>query len=206
MRQPARSSAGAATSYLRFAIIPALPAFTALLLLSQEQPIPAEPGFLYKTGKPYRITDEPSTELQIREENRGSGGVGKVARGKHWQFPAIFTGAITPEAVWAIFKPASLANGWTAVHEWSAGGIELFLQYLNDGIEAWAETDPSPERTSVDVVEVAPIPFMFTLKPPAATPEPVNATADDFHWLGPLPGWRFAGSDCGMHSVMGFGF
>jgi hypothetical protein len=95
------------------------------------------------------------------------GGVGKVVRGKHWQFPVIISGAMTPEAVWAIVKPAFLANGWTAVNEWSAGGIELYLHYQKDGVEAWAETDPSPERASVEIVEFAPMPFKFTLTAPA---------------------------------------
>jgi OmpA-OmpF porin, OOP family len=184
MRQPAVSLFGA------FALL----AFTTLPLLAQEQPIPAELSFLNKIGKPYRITYEPWTEMQIPQGNRGSDGVGKVVRGKHWQFPVIVSGGTTADAVWAIVKPAFLANGWTAVHEWSSGGIELFLHYQKDGVEAWAETDPSPERASVEVVEVAPIPFTFTLKPPAATPEPVNATAGDFPWLGPLPGWQFRSS------------
>ena len=194
MRQPAFLFVGAATSHMRFAVMTVLLAFTTLPLIAQDQPIPAELAFLNKVGKPYRITYEPWTEMQIPQGNRGMNGVGKVVRGKHWQFPVIVAGAITPEAVWAIIKPAFLANGWTVVHEWSAGGIELFLHYQKDGVEAWAETDPSPERASVEIVEIAPIPFIFTLKPPAATPEPVNATAGDFPWLGPLPGWQFRSS------------
>src|SRR5271157_4685637 len=168
MRQFALPLFPAAASRLRFAVITTLLVFTALPFMAQEQPIPAELSFLNKIGKPYRITYEPWAEMQIPEGNRGSGGVGKVVRGKHWQFPVIVAGATTPEAVWAIIKPAFLANGWTAVHEWSAGGIELFLHYQKDGVEAWAETDPSPERASVDIVEIAPMPFTFTLKPPAA--------------------------------------
>jgi len=194
MRHLALSLFGTAASRLRFAVITALLAFMTLPLLAQEKPIPAELSFLNKLGKPYRITYEPWTELQIPEGNRGMGGVGKVARGKHWQFPVIVSGAMTPEAVWAIVKPAFLANGWTAVHEWSAGGIELFLHYQKDGVEAWAETDPSPERASVDIVEIAPMPFNFTLTAPSATPEPVNPNAGNFPWLGPLPGSKFSRS------------
>jgi len=194
MRQPDVSFAGAAASYLRFAVITAVLAFTTYPAVAQEQPIPAELQFLNKLGKPYRITYEPWTEMQIPTGNYGSGGIGKMARGKHWQFPVIVTGAMTPEAVWAIAKPAFLANGWTIVHEWSAGGLVLFVHYQKDGVEAWAEAYPSPERVVVEVVEIAPIPFTFTLKPPAATPEPVNATAGNFPWLGPLPGWQFRSS------------
>jgi outer membrane protein OmpA-like peptidoglycan-associated protein len=195
MRQRAVSLFGAVASPWRFAVIAALLAFTTLPFLAQEQPIPAELGFLNKIGKPYRITYEPWTELQIPQGNRGMGGVGKVVSGKHWQFPVIVPGATTGEAVWAIIKPAFLANGWTAVHEWSAGGIELFLHYQKDGVEAWAETDTQGmERASVEIVEIAPMPFKFTLTPPSATQEPVDPAAGDFPWLGPLPGSKFRSS------------
>ncbi len=188
------------SSALRQALLSRLlPAFllTAIALpcLAQEPPLPAELAFLYKVGKPYRITYEPWTELQIPQGNRGSGGVGKVARGKHWEFPVIVTGAMTQDAIWAVIKPAFLANGWTSVHEWSAGGIELYLHYQKDGVEAWATTGPGdPERAGVDMVEIAPMPFTFTLTAPSATPEPVNPAAGDFPWLGPLPGSRFRSS------------
>jgi outer membrane protein OmpA-like peptidoglycan-associated protein len=195
MRHLALSLFGAAVSCLLFAVITAMLAFITLPLMAQEQPIPAELSFLNKLGKPYRITYEPWTELQIPEGNRGSGGVGKVVRGKHWQFPVIVPGATTEDAVWAIIKPAFLANGWTAVHEWSAGGIMLFLHYQKDGVEAWAETDPGgAERASVDMIEIAPMPFKFTLTSPSATPEPVDPNAGDFPWLGPLPGSKFRSS------------
>ena len=194
MRQPARSFAWAAASRLRFAVITALLAFTTVPIMAQEQPIPAELSFLNKLGKPYRITYEPWTEMQLPTGNYGNDGIGKMVRGKHWQFPVIVAGAMTPEAVWAIVKPAFLANGWTAVHEWSAGGIVMFLHYQKNGVEAWVEAYPSPERAVVEIVEIAPIPFTFTLKPPAATTEPVSATAGDFPWLGPLPGWQFRSS------------
>jgi hypothetical protein len=127
MRHLALSLFGAAASRLRFAVIAASLAFTALPLMAQEQPIPAELSFLNTVGKPYRITYEPWTEMQLPTGNYGSGGVGKMVRGKHWEFPVIVTGAMTDAAVWAIIKPAFLANGWTAVHELSAGGIMMFL-------------------------------------------------------------------------------
>jgi OOP family OmpA-OmpF porin len=196
MRRAAGLLFGVTAFALRLAVVTAaLLSITALPSLAQEQPIPAELAFLNKIGKPYRITYEPWTELQIPQGNRGMGGVGKVARGKHWQFPVIVAGAMTGDAVWAIVKPAFLANGWTAVHEWSAGGIELFLHYQKDGVEAWAETDPSgAERASVEIVEIAPMPFKFTLAPPSATPEKVDPNAGDFPWLGPLPGSKFRSS------------
>jgi outer membrane protein OmpA-like peptidoglycan-associated protein len=195
MHQLALPLFSAAASRLRFAVITALLAFTSLPLLAQEQPIPAELSFLNKVGKPYRITYEPWTEMQIPQGNRGSGGVGKMVSGKHWEFPVIVPGAMTQNAIWAIIKPAFLTNGWTAVHEWSAGGIELFLHYQKDGVEAWATTGPGdPERAGVDMIEIAPMPFKFTLTPPSATPEPINLAKGDFPWLGPLPGSKFRSS------------
>jgi hypothetical protein len=144
MRQPAVSLFGSVASPLRFAVITALLAFTTLPSLAQEQPIPAELSFLNKIGKPYRITYEPWTEMQ----DPG----GKSGKRRGWQGGARKALAVPrhrsrrhdEDAVWAIIKPAFLANGWTAVHEWSAGGIELFLHYQKDGVEAWAETDPRP--------------------------------------------------------------
>lgn len=195
MYEPRCLLSGVTASRLCFAVLLALLAFTALPLMAQEQPIPAELSFLNKIGKPYHITYEPWTELQIPEGNSGMNGIGKVARGKHWQFPVIVTGAVTPEAVWAIVKPAFLANGWTTAHEWTSGGLELFLHYQKNGVEAWAETDTQGiERASVDIVEIAPMPFTFTLAAPSATPEPVSATAGDFPWLKPLPGSKYRSS------------
>jgi len=166
----------------------------ALPCLAQDQPIPAELSFLNTIGKPYHITYEPWTEMQLPTGNYGNDGVGKIVRGKHWQFPVIISGAMTPEAVWAIVKPAFLANGWTVIHEWSSGGIVMFVHYQKNGVEAWVEAYPSPERAIVEIVEIAPIPFTFALKPPSATPEPVDPNAGDFPWLGPLPGWQFRSS------------
>ncbi len=152
--------------------------------------MPAEVSFLHKIGKPYRITYEPWAQVLLPHND-----VGKLVRGKHWQFPVIVPGAITQPAIWAIIKPAFLSHDWTTVHEWSAGGLLLLMHYEKNGVEAWATTEPGDaERASVEIVEVAPMPFTFTLKPPAKTPEAVNTTADDFPWLGPLPDSRFRSS------------
>jgi len=195
MRKPALSLVRAAAARLCHAAIFILLVFAAIPSLAQEQPIPPELSFLNKVGKPYRITYEPWTEMQMPDGDRGGNGVGKVVRGKHWQFPVIVPGAMTQPAIWAVIKPAFLANGWTAVHEWSAGGLELFLHYQKDGVEAWATTGPGdPERAGVDMIEIAPMPFKFTLVPPSATPELVNPGSGDFPWLGPLPGSKFRSS------------
>jgi OmpA-OmpF porin, OOP family len=195
MRCLALSLIAAVSSCLRFTVIAAFLAFAALPLFAQDQPIPPELNFLNKLGTPYHITYEPWTELQIPQGNSGMNGVGKIARGKHWQFPVIVPGAVTPTAVWAIIKPAFLANGWTSVHEWTSGGLELFIHYQKNGVEAWAETDTQGiERAAVDIVEIAPMPFNFMLVAPSATPEPVDPNKGDFPWLGPLPGSKYRSS------------
>ncbi len=157
--------------------------------------MPPELTFLYKIGKPYRMTYEPWTEMQIPGGDRGANGLGKVVRGKHWEFPMIMAGIMTPDAVYAITKPAFLANGWTVEHEWVQGGRLLFLHYQKDGREAWATTGVGdPERAGVEMIEIAPVPFTFKLTSPSATPEKVDPKAGDFPWLGPLPGSKFRNS------------
>src|SRR5208337_5442118 len=107
MRHLALSPFGAAASYLRLAVVAPLLVFLTLPLMAQ-QPIPPELSFLNHVGKPYNITYEPWTEMQMPTGNYGNDGVGKVVRGKHWQFPVIVAGAMTDQAVWAIVKPAFL--------------------------------------------------------------------------------------------------
>ena len=88
MRQLAVSLFGTAASCLRFALITALLAFTTLPLMAQEQPIPAELSFLNKVGKPYRIANEPWTEIQTPQGGRGMDGVGKVYAESVGSFPS----------------------------------------------------------------------------------------------------------------------
>lgn len=158
----------------------------------QEYPLPAELSFLSAPLKPYRITYEPWAEVMMPPEPWGDNGVGKLVRGKHWQFPVIVPGAMNGDAVWAITKPAFLNNGWTVVREWSAGGRLLWMHYQKNGVEAWALTGVGdPERAGVEIVEIAPMPFTLTLTPPAATPEKIVPATGDFPYLTQLPGSRF---------------
>jgi outer membrane protein OmpA-like peptidoglycan-associated protein len=183
------------TPGLRFALLATMFVLSTLAVIAQDLPMPPELTFLYKVGKPYRVNYEPWAEVMMPTGDRGLNGVGKLARGKHWEFPVILPGAETGDAIWGVIKPAFLNNGWTISHEWSAGGRLLLLHYQKDGVEAWALTGPGdPERAGVEMVEIAPMPFKFTLTPPAATPEPVKADSGDFPWLGPLPGSKFRSS------------
>jgi outer membrane protein OmpA-like peptidoglycan-associated protein len=178
---------GVICSFLGAALLPLLP----IPAFGQEYPLPAELSFLSAPLKPYRMTYEPWVELQMPVGNLGKDPVGKLTRGKHWQFPVIVPGAKDGDAAWDIIKPAFLANGWTVVKEWTSGGRFLFLHYQKNGVEAWATTDPlGAEREEVEIVEIAPMPFAFTLAPPAATPETIVAATGDFPYLVQLPGSR----------------
>ena len=160
--------------------------------LGQDAPLPAELSFLSAPLKPYRITYEPWAEVQMPAEPWGDNGVGKVLHGKHWQFPVIVPGAMNGDAVYAITKPAFLNHGWTVVREWTVGGRLLWLHYQKNGVEAWAVTGVGdPERAGVEIVEIAPMPFTFTLTPPSSTPEKITAASGDFPYLTPLPGSKF---------------
>ena len=171
-----------------------LTAAAALPCLAQEYPLPPELKFLYTAGKPYRMVYEPWVEIQMPDGFRGDNGVGKIVRGKHWQFPMVIAGKDS-SACYALVKSAFLSNGWTTVHEWTTGGSMLFFHYNQNGVEAYAITGSGdPERAGVDMVELAPPPFTFTLNPPAATPEQISPTSGDFPFLTPLPGSKFRSS------------
>ena len=116
----------------------ALLTFVPVPAFGQEYPLPAELSFLSAPLKPYNITYEPWVDMPIPVGNSGLGGVGKMADGKHWEFPVIVPGAMNGDAVFAITKPAFLNNGWMAVKEWSAGGRFLLMHYQKNGVEAWA--------------------------------------------------------------------
>lgn len=186
---------GLGSNVSRALTIGLLAAISGLRCVAQTVPLPAELQFLYKYGQPYRMTYEPWAEIQMPPGPWGDNGVGKLQRGKHWQFPVIVPGAKDGDAVWAIMKPAFLNNGWTTVREWKAGGLLLWMHYQKDGIDAWALLGTGdPERAGVEMVETAPLPFAFTLVEPAAVPETVSATTGDFPYLGPLPGSKFRNS------------
>ena len=165
---------------------------TALPCAGQTVPLPAELTFLTKYGQPYRMTYEPWAEVQMPGDPWGLDGVGKLERGKHWQFPVIVPGAKDGDAVWAIMKPAFLNNGWTTVREWKVGGLLLWMHYSKGGVEAWALLGTGdPERAGVEMVEIAPLPVTLTLTPPAATPEVIKPATGDFPFLGPIPGSKY---------------
>jgi outer membrane protein OmpA-like peptidoglycan-associated protein len=137
------------------------------------------------------MTYEPWAEVQMPGDPWGGNGVGKLERGKHWQFPVIVPGTKDSDAVWAIMKPAFLKNGWTTVREWTAGGRLLWLHYTKDGVEAWALLGTGdPERAGMEMAEIAPLPVTLSLAAPAATPEVITPAAGDFPYLGPIPGSR----------------
>jgi outer membrane protein OmpA-like peptidoglycan-associated protein len=118
---------------------------------------------------------------------------GPARQGKHWFVLAETANGNDPVTEWNKIKPAFLQNGWTLVKEYRTGGLPEVLQYTKNGVEAWAnvDTDGSPLLFRMDVIEIAPLPFTFTLAAPAATPEKIAAEKGDFPYLAPLPGSKF---------------
>ncbi len=171
-------------------------AMSAIPSLGQTVPLPSELAFLSNSGTPYRMVYEPWTEMKLPHEPWSQEpGVGKIERGKHWEFPMIVPGAKDNDAGYFIVKAAFLGNGWTTVREWKTGGLLLWMRYAKDGVEAVALLGSGgPERASIEVIETAPPPFTLTLTAPAAVPEAVSATSGDFPYLIPLPGSKFRSS------------
>ena len=165
----------------------------ALPCTAAEPPLPAELAFLPRTVKSYDTNYEPWTEMQLPGDPWGGDGVGKVVRGKHWEIHLAVAGKQDSATAWTVMKPAFLGNGWVAVREWTSGGLELFLHYSKGGVEAWGELRAlGAERALVNVVEIAPMPFPFTLAPPAAAPEAISPDTGDFPYLQPLLGSRLS--------------
>src|SRR5579864_5943850 len=119
--------------------------------------------------------------------------VGPARQGKHWFILAETGNGTDALTEWNKIKPAFLQNGWTVVKEYRAGGFLEVLQYSKNGVQAWAnvDTDGSPVIFRLDVIEIAPLPFTFTLIPPATTPEKIANDTGDFPYLAPLPGSKF---------------
>ena len=118
---------------------------------------------------------------------------GPARQGKHWVVVAETGNGSDPVTEWNKIKPAFLANGWTLVKEFRSGGLLEALRYAKNGVEAWANVDAggSPLMFTVDMIEVAPLPFTLTLPAPAATPEKITADKGDFPYLPPMPGSKF---------------
>ena len=164
----------------------------ALNCAAQTVPLPSELTFLSSYGTPYRMTYEPLTEDTFPHEPWSGGGVGKVVRGKHWDFPMVVPGA-SRDAAYAKIKDAFLTHGWTTIREWTQGGLVLWVHYQKDGIEAWGlmGVPGEAERAGIEVIEAAPVPVTLTLNPPAAKPEVINPATGDIPFLGPIPGTKY---------------
>lgn len=121
-------------------------------------------------------------------------GEGVVRQGKHWTIFAETAHGTDQLVEWNKVKPAFLQNGWTVVKEIRSGAFVEVLQYAKNGVQAWANVDPSyVPLIRLDVIEVGPLPFTFVLPTPAATPEKIAADKGDFPYLPPLPGSKFHG-------------
>jgi OmpA-OmpF porin, OOP family len=96
----------------------------------------------------------------------------------------------THEALWAPFKTALTAAGWTVVYFQDTNPPFGTVHYQKPGIDAWATLAMfAPDDIRMDLIEVAPNTMTVALKPPATQPETIG---DDqpFPYLVPLPGSR----------------
>jgi OmpA-OmpF porin, OOP family len=133
---------------------------------------------------PYEIWGE------VKFPPYGEGGV--VRQGKHWTLFAETAHGTDALTEWNKVKPAFLENGWTVVKEIRSGAFVELLQYAKNGVQAWANVDPSyVPLIRLDVIEIAPLPFTLTLVAPAAAPEKIANDTGDFPYLAPLPGSKF---------------
>ena len=176
-----------------FALAAAFLAVTAALpALGQEPPLPAELTFLSAISKPYGVALESWAKVQIPTDVRGCCGNGKIVSGKHWSFKVAVQGANDADAVVAKLKPGFLANGWTLVKEFTAGGRLLWFHYQKGSVEAWATFAPvDTDRALFQAAESGPPPFTLELTPPAATPEKVDPDKGDFPYLTPVKGMKY---------------
>src|ERR1022692_1288081 len=117
--------------------------------------------------------------------------VGPAKQGKHWFILAEAANGADMVTEWNKIKPAFLQNGWTIVKEYREGGLLEVLQYAKNGVQAWANVDNDFANFRLDVIEIAPLPFILTLTAPAATPEKIATDKGDFPYLAPLPGSKF---------------
>jgi outer membrane protein OmpA-like peptidoglycan-associated protein len=127
---------------------------------------------------------------EVKYPPYGEGGV--LRQGKHWTILAETAHGTDQLVEWNKVKPAFLQNGWTVVKEIRSGAFVEVLQYARNGVQAWANVDPSyVPLIRLDVIEVTPLPFNLTLPAPAATPEKIATDKGDFPYLPPLPGSKF---------------
>lgn len=119
-------------------------------------------------------------------------GEGVARQGKHWTILAETAHETDQLVEWNKVKPAFVANGWTVTKEIRSGAFIEVLEYAKNGVQAWANVDPSyVPLLRLDVIEVGPLPFTLVLPAPAATPEKIATEKGDFPYLPPLPGSKF---------------
>jgi OOP family OmpA-OmpF porin len=114
-----------------------------------------------------------------------------VQRGRHWHadltVPGIPEGT-TGKAIWTRLKPSLLQGGWAALGEYDNNPFSATLRYQKNGKDVWASLSVfGADDLRLDLVEVGAAALKLTLKPPAATPEKINAESGDFPYLSPLP-------------------
>ncbi len=162
-----------------FAAAPPLPAY---LSLPAGTPPPPADQVAFETYGEAEVWLDPAAEPVLK-------------RGKYWHavltIPGLPADADAP-AIWARLKPALAKAGWAVVVDLDVSPTGATLSLRKPGLEAWIFVRIfSPDDIRLDLVEIAAPPFSIALKPPAATPEKIEAGKGDFPWLPPLPGAKF---------------
>ena len=90
--------------------------------------------------------------------------------------------------VWNPLRQSLTASGWVVKEYQDTNPPMATLQYVRNGIEAWARLQLfGPDQIEVDFIEVKAFAPTLALPAPAATPETVGENAP-FPFLVPLPG------------------
>jgi OmpA-OmpF porin, OOP family len=113
-------------------------------------------------------------------------------QGKHWNADLVYKDppkGADGKAVWALIKPSLAASGWTFPDEYDDNPFSAMMHYQKDGKDTWAYMKLfAPDDIRLNIIEVGAAASDFTLAPPAATPEKIDARKGDFPYLTPLPG------------------
>jgi OOP family OmpA-OmpF porin len=125
----------------------------------------------------------------------GDQGPDIAKQGKHWHIYGPVNGGGTDKHVtWAVLKAGFVAAGWEVIKEFDTQPLRAVLHLKKNGLDVWADVGVgNPPNQTMEVIEVAPLPFALTLAQPAATPENIDPEKGNFPYLAPLPGSKPTG-------------
>ncbi len=178
---------------MRYARLALFAGFATAALAQLNQP-PAELTFLPSVLK---VRDDWVAEQHVWDELQFppmNGEQHPVRRGRYWRVWGDVEKAKNGVETWTYLKPVFLANGWTVIVEPQPNRSVGVGRYSRNDVDGWAVIDVFNNRLSLNMVEVAPLPFTLTLTAPAAVPEKMaSPDKGDFPYLLPMAGSKFRG-------------